>query len=122
MALCGTSVRSVHPCIENGSGAASRSARSPALVSELFSGGFVIGCDARLRMRVSLESDTEASRDRPRPRIYEIVDATGREARVHVDFRIVTLVAGDVQQVVAGHINPRSLPGSRAATDPVQKR
>src|SRR5437667_12790083 len=82
MALCGTSVRSVH------AGATTSRINAPATVSDFVMCGF-------------LESDTEASRICARTRIVEIIDAArGKTRQLRMDFRVIARVVGPQSQIV----------------------
>src|SRR2546429_5479451 len=84
MALCGTSVRSVH------AGATTSRMNAPAAASDFVMCGF-------------LESDTEASRKCARTRIVEIIDtARGETRQLRMDFRVIARVVRPQSQIVGG--------------------
>src|SRR5947207_9509678 len=89
MALCGTSVRSVH--------AGNRTNRPTAAAAQNF-----------LFMSELLECDTETSRPRTRTRVVEVVDAAGcNPGQLGMNFRIVTRVRRPQSEIVAGEIDAR---------------
>src|SRR6476469_8752660 len=90
MALCGTSVRSVH---------AGKRTRAPtAAAAQIF-----------LFMFELLECDTETSCPRTRTRVVEVVDAAGcYPGQLRVDFRIVTRVRRPQTEVVSRNVNAGS--------------
>src|SRR4026209_338869 len=84
MALCGTSVRSVH------AGASSRAVMTAATPIVFVMYGF-------------LESDTETSRKCATTRIVEIIDtARGDTRQLCMDFRVVAGVISPQDEIVAG--------------------
>src|SRR5205809_6696164 len=106
MALDGVSSRLVHA---SGTSDSSSSAPSPVALNENVTECLVIG-------RRCSERDPEAARDGTGTRIAEIIDAAHTRALVAgLDFRSVTRIAGQQQQVVAGHGGPCTVGAADAA-------